>query len=91
MNAYRATDTWKKAGFDYIPVETIIRAHASNDGKYTRVYSGVLGVSVNEYLKMYSNKNHHSYVREQVEKIIYVLKEMGIEHGHTHDNNFAYP
>ena len=89
MNAYRATDTWKKEGFDYVPVEPIIRAHTSNDGKNTRVYSGVLGVSVSKYLDMYSTKNQHDYVREQVEKIKGVLKEMGITHGHTHYNNFC--
>ena len=89
MNAYKAADTWKKAGFDYVPMEPIIRAYTSKDGKNTRVYSGVLGVSVSKYLDMYSNKNQHDYVREQVEKIKGILEEMGITHGHTHDNNFC--
>ena len=89
MNAYKAVDTWKKAGFDYVPVEPIIKAHTPKDGKNTRVYSGVLGISVSEYLEMHSNRNHHDNVRKQVEKIKGVLEEMGITHGHTHNENFC--
>ncbi len=76
MDAYKATDTWKKEGFDYVPVEPIIKAHRSQDGKNTRVYSGVLGVNVSEYLDMYSNKKHHENVREQVEKMALFQKSV---------------
>ena len=42
-----------------------------------------------QYLGMYSNKNHHDHVIKQVENIKCVLKGMGVDHGHTHINNFC--
>jgi hypothetical protein len=90
MKAYSAVEDWKKAGFDYVPIEPILKASASENGNDVRVYAGVLGVSVESYLEMYSNKEFHENVKKQVQDIRNTLKSIGIEHGHNqHDRNFC--
>ena len=86
---YSAVEDWKKAGFDYVPIEPILKASSSKDGKDVRVYAGVLGVSVYSYLQMKSNKENHKIVQQQVKTIEKTLKAMGVSHGHTHLNNFC--
>jgi hypothetical protein len=90
VKAYSAVKDWKEAGFDYVPIEPILKAGLSEDGKNTRVYAGVLGVSVAAYLRMYSTKEHHDSVRQQVETTRKTLQKMNIAHGHDyHDDNFC--
>ena len=89
MEAYSAVETWREAGFDYVPIEPIIKARVSSDGKYTRVYAGVLGISVGEYLKMHINEEHHDNVMDQQKLIKETLGKMRIRHGHLHDYNFC--
>jgi len=38
---------------------------------------------------MQSQKKHHWHVKRQIEKIKETLVEMGIYHGHTHNDNFC--
>lgn len=87
MKAYSAVEDWKKAGFDYVPIEPILKASSCKDGKDVRVYAGVLGVSVENYLQMYSNRDFHESVKKQVEAIRETLENMGIKHGHNDTNN----
>ena len=89
MKAYSAVEDWKEAGFEYVPIEPILKANLCKDGKNARAYAGVLGVSVGKYLEMYSNREHHKNVRQQVEVIKETLKKIGVSHGHEHNNNFC--
>jgi len=89
MKAYSAVEDWKKAGFDYVPIEPILKTSASENGRDVRVYTGVLGVSVENYLKMYTNTEFHKSVEKQVKTIRETLTSMGIEHGHLHYRNFC--
>ncbi len=90
LKAYSAVEVWTKAEFDYVPIEPILRASVCQDGENTRVYAGVLGVSVENYLEMYSNSKHHENVKQQVQAIIKTLETMGIDHGHIYNNgNFC--
>ena len=94
LKAYSAVEDWGNAGFDYVPIEPILKASSCKDDKNARVYAGVLGVSVARYLTIYSNKEHHEDVKRQVEVIKKTLKKMGITYAsinpnHEHDNNFC--
>jgi len=90
MKAYSAVEDWKEAGFDYVPIEPILRASACDDGRDVKVYAGVLGVSVENYLEMYTNKEFHESVQKQVKSIQKTLENMGIVHGHNYTNkNFC--
>jgi len=89
VKAYGAVEDWKEAGFNYVPIEPILKASSCKDGKDVRVYAGVLGISVPNYLTIYSSKEHHDRVKQQVETIKETLEKMGINHGHVHSNNFC--
>jgi hypothetical protein len=89
MKAYSAVEDWKKAGFDYVPIEPILKASLCKDDENVRVYAGVLGISVEKYLKMYFNREHHQNVMQQVLDIKEVLEKVGIGHGHEHYGNFC--
>ncbi|MCI0562984.1 MAG: hypothetical protein MN733_31290, partial [Nitrososphaera sp.] len=89
VKAYSAVKDWKEAGFDYVPIEPILKAGFCEDGKNVRVYAGVLGVSVARYLQMHSNREHHQNVEQQVRVTKDTLRKMGISHGHEHDDNFC--
>jgi len=87
MKAYSAVEDWKKAGFNYVPIEPILKASSCHDRKDVRVYAGVLGVSVDNYLGMYTNREFHESVEKQVLTIRKTLKGISIEHGHNDGNN----
>jgi hypothetical protein len=89
LEVYGSVEMWKEAGFNYSPIEPILEAHPCKDGKNTRVYAGVLGISVSRYLGMYSNRKYHESVKKQVQAIKDTLVKMGIHHGHTHNDNFC--
>lgn len=77
---------WQKAGFDYVPIEPI-QSYRLNKNGLVDVFSGVLDLSLaewNEKTEMFGNE-----LWSQKEKIIRVLKKLGIEHGHTHGRNFC--
>ena len=92
--ALEAQVAWVNAGFDYIPVEPILKkggkihAYRTKEGNY-RVYTQVLGPSY--YIFRLGQVN--TVLLEQlndVQKIIEsVLKNLNIVHGHLHDNNFC--
>ena len=94
--AFEAKDVWKKAGFDYVPVEPILtkkeelRAYQTKKGNYYRVYTKVLGISLGVFIDKTSDEELITHLKLIKEKIIDVLtKELNIEHGHMHDNNFC--
>ncbi len=80
VEAYGQVETWKKAGFNYVPIEPIIRAHADKDGQNIRVYAGVLGVSAHQYLEMQCSVKHRAHVQKQIDRIRDTLVGMGIRH-----------
>ncbi len=91
MNAYAAYRIWQEAGFNYVPIEPIVRASIiKGNSNNVRVFTGVLGVTVERYLKMFSVSDQDKYyVTDQVEKIQETLLRMGVNHGHPHSNNFC--
>ena len=89
MKAYSSVEIWKEAGFNYIPIEPILRAFLCEDKNNVRVYAGVLGMSVAKYLEMHLNNEFHEHVKQQVDTITKTLANMGIEHGHPHYYNFC--
>lgn len=93
--AFEAKEVWQKAGFDYVPVEPILmkgnelRAYKTKDGRY-RVYTKVLGPSLNEYLQNISEPEIKFRLNNNVNRIITVLTlDLDIHHGHTHLKNFC--
>lgn len=91
MNAYAAYKIWQEAGFNYVPIEPIVRASIiKGNSNNVRVFTGVLGVTVNRYLQMsFVEPQDKKYVTDQVEKIQETLLRMGVNHGHPHLNNFC--
>jgi hypothetical protein len=86
--AFESYDFWKSKGFDYVPVEPIIRARINTNTSEINVFTRVLkGPSVEKWLK---NKGHFfSTILSQIEQIEDALAELGIKHGHLHYNNFV--
>ncbi|MFC1690585.1 hypothetical protein ACFL0W_00265 [Nanoarchaeota archaeon] len=94
--AFEAEEAWKKAGFDYIPVEPIVRSPSSGElmaykqkDESIKVYSKVLGrdlVSISE-IQDVDKFMEYNKVRE---KIIRVLDDLKIFHGHLHSGNFCF-
>lgn len=86
--AFEAHDFWKEHGFDYVPVEPIIRVKADSEiYSDVMVFSGVLGPSVTEW-----ERNTNLFwvsIEDQIERIRNALSGLGIEHGHTHRSNFC--
>lgn len=92
--AFEAKNAWEEAGFDYIPVEPILKksgklmAYKTNDGNY-RVYTKVLGSSLATVLGSNKNEKLNEILLFDRERIISVLNKLGIEHGHLHRSNFC--
>lgn len=100
--AFEADESWTKAGFDYTPVEPILmkngklRAYKFKSQKYTfyRVFTRVIaGPSLAEALMHKENFNLNQSQANALEKtqlkIILVLGNIGIIHGHLHSDNFV--
>ncbi len=86
QQAFENHEIWRRAGFEYVPVEPILSFHFNKD-ELVDVASGVLDISLGKWMGMSGD-----YVRELTEqrnKIIKVLEDQGIIHGHTHDDNFC--
>ncbi len=87
QRAYENHQTWKDNGFDYVPIEPIQSYRLNKEG-LVDVYSGVLDLNLKQWLAtscgMFSNE-----LGEQRKKIDLTLNKMGIEHGHTHSQNYV--
>jgi hypothetical protein len=87
--AFEAAEFWKSKGFDYVPIEPIIKIKLSEDwpGEVAVLTRVIKGPSVETW-----SGNRGIYpkeIRKCAEKIVEGLKELGIEHGHLHDGNFV--
>ncbi len=83
---YDDYNVWKNAGFDYVPIEPII-SYKLNEKGLVDVYSGVLDLNLMDWeskTDMFQNE-----LEEQKKKILDVLTQLKIDHGHTHNNNFC--
>jgi len=86
QEAYDNHDIWKRAGFDYVPIEPIVSFHQTKDG-LVDVASGVLDISFGDWKKM--SRDFSIELDKERSKIIRVLREAGITHGHAHEDNFC--
>jgi len=74
--AYEDHEAWRKAGFDYVPVEPILYFSLQDD-MTVRVYTSVL----DQNIKFLSLENDM--------RLKETLKEIKIYHGHLHDRNIC--
>ncbi|MCX6736606.1 MAG: hypothetical protein NTW73_00745 [Candidatus Parcubacteria bacterium] len=83
---YDDYNVWEKAGFDYVPIEPII-SYKLNEKGLVDVYSGVLDLNLMDWES--KTDIFKDELEEQKKKILDVLTQLKIEHGHTHNNNFC--
>jgi hypothetical protein len=90
VKAYAAVEEWRNAGFDYVPIEPILKANIYADNDNAEVYTGVLGINADQYIEMYSTIKHRPYVLDKIDQIKEVLTRIGIDHRHVyHKKNFC--
>ncbi len=84
--AYEASDFWKSRGFDYVPVEPIVKVKST--GSYrVDVFTGILkGPSIGMWKE--KTKLFNPTIHEQMYKIIACLEELGVNHRDTNLGNF---
>lgn len=83
---YEDHELWKINGFDYVPIEPIISFRLEKKGTVA-VFSGVLDINFEAWKNITSK-----FVEEltaQREKILAVLANQSLIHGHHHDGNFC--
>ncbi len=89
--AYEAHQYWKDKGFDYVPVEPIVRvSHRKPTFDKVDIFTRVLnGPSVAMWEA--NNGPYQLEIEEQIRKIKGGLEELGVEHGHLdrHKRNFV--
>ena len=78
---------WEENGFDYIPIEPIQKYKKMKDGKY-RVYCEVLDCNLEE-LESSGNILWLIKLNNIGHKILKVLRDNNIKHGHPHYRNFC--
>lgn len=86
VQAFENCGFWQEKGFDYVPIEPIIRAKLDSDGTVS-VSTRVLGTSVEAWKKQ--TPLFRREIDQKVEQITKAIEEMGIVHGHPHENNFC--
>ncbi|MEI6498978.1 MAG: hypothetical protein WCO23_03370 [bacterium] len=79
-------ELWRENGFDYVPIEPI-QSYRLNKKGLVDVYSGVLDLSLGEWLVQTSRFEHE--LEFEKERLIEVLESQQVEHGHIHDANFC--
>ncbi len=87
QKTYENHEAWQKAGFDYVPVEPIQFYRFDAENKLVEVFSGVLDLDLGDWLKRSSL--FEKELIAQKNKIINILLEQKIEHGHPHFGNFS--
>jgi len=86
--AYEAHDIWKKQGFDYIPVEPIVRAYLQKNGQ-VHVYTTVLDCNLQHWAEISGGLFSEELVdiKEKIKNIL--TSELNVRHGHLHARNFV--
>ena len=86
-SAYEAADFWKAKGFEYVPVEPLVKFTQKKDptmvDAFTRVLRGPSVITWEATINLYAAE-----IDAQVEKLRRALGELGIKHGHLHGGNF---
>ncbi len=87
---YEAGSFWEEKGFDYVPIEPIVRVRQNSENSMltdvsTRVISGP---SFGKWKKT-QGAPYVDEIEKQVGEIKKNLDELGIDHGHLHDGNFV--
>ena len=86
--AFEASDFWKERGFDYVPVEPIVSAQTdAENATEVAVFTRVLGPSVATWEQ--NTVLFRDNIDTDVRRLKDALRELGIEHGHLHENNFC--
>ncbi|MCX6801554.1 MAG: HEAT repeat domain-containing protein [Candidatus Diapherotrites archaeon] len=120
VKALTSVDAWRKAGFDYVPIEPImsrkngrLRIYRTREGTY-RIYTKVLGRSLRAQASIAAQKEarlqrgqmEHEDLKslldwfeqqevnpaglgQEKKRILDVVKSLGIDHGHEHNENFC--
>lgn len=86
QSIYENYKLWQDNGFDYVPIEPIQAYHLDSQG-LVDVYSGVLDLSLGQWENI--EKKFIPELRDQQQKILAVLDQEHVVHGHTHDGNFC--
>jgi hypothetical protein len=86
QEAFEDHRMWKRAGFDYVPIEPILSFHYNKNG-LVDVSSGVLDISFGEWKGM--SGDFSQKLAEEKNEIKKVLSDEGIVHGHSHNDNFC--
>ena len=84
--AFESHKFWNEEGFDYVPVEPIIRV-AHDKSSEIAVFTRVLGPNVSIWQKQ--TNIFQSEINDQIEKIKTAMFKLGIKHGHEHLGNFV--
>lgn len=83
---YEDYESWKKAGFDYVPIEPIQSFRMNKDGGVD-VFSGVLDLSFKAWYKM--GGGFFKELSEESGRILNQLTALGVRHNHAHADNFC--
>ncbi len=88
--AYQNVDTWRRAGFDYIPIEPIVYANWDNSDNplMIRVYSRVIPGPTYDWWMAHTD-NFKQEIEEKIKSIINTLKKLHLSHTHEHTKNFV--
>lgn len=87
QKTYEDYQTWKEAGFDYVPIEPIIKYNYNGKTKLVDVFSGVLDLNLAHWQKL--STWYGQELAKQSEKIENVLNSEKVNHGHIHDSNYV--
>ncbi|MBN1585134.1 hypothetical protein JW899_02070, partial [Candidatus Uhrbacteria bacterium] len=86
--AFRAADFWRSKGFDYVPIEPIVGVGAG-EGLTADVATRVVpGPTVAGWAAA-AGFTHLDRIVDTQRRIMEGLEELGIEHGHPHEDNFV--
>jgi len=86
--AYESRNNWSMAGFDYVPIEPVYSFRHDHESKLVSVASGVLDLNLEEWYA-FSGNTFRDDLDKQKSKILAVLKDLNIDHGHPNDSNFC--
>jgi hypothetical protein len=83
---YEDHAAWKKFDFEYVPIEPILSYRLNKSG-FVDVVSGVLDINSSDWLNKVPLFKEE--LQGQKRKIIDVLTQLDVKHGHAHSKNFC--
>lgn len=86
QKAFESFEEWKKAGFDYVPIEPIHSFRLRKSG-LVDVYSGVLDLNLEDWVGV--SNWHLPNLSYQLKRIDKVVQDLRIHHGHPQDSNLC--